>query len=97
MTKSARRKRVKNRRSQPMPAVVALNAAGRRIGEGHPRAVLSDHEVDLVLELLDDRALSQQQVADIMEISRRSVRDIGTGRRRAQIPAAWVPRDSTRR
>lgn len=37
-----------------MPAV-KINEQGRRIGESHPRAVLSDHEVELLLELLADR------------------------------------------
>lgn len=34
---------------------VKVNEAGRRVGESHPRAVLTDHEVDLLLELLDYR------------------------------------------
>lgn len=33
-----------------------MNERGCRIGEGHPRAVLSDHEVDLLHQLLDERA-----------------------------------------
>lgn len=31
--------------------MVAVNDKGLRIGETHPRAVLDDHEVDLLLEL----------------------------------------------
>lgn len=34
---------------------VKINERGRRIGESHPRAVLSDHEVDLLLTLLAER------------------------------------------
>lgn len=71
--------------------MIAVNEQGRRIGESHPRAVLSDHEVDLVLELLDS-GLSQRVVAEKMEVSRRCVRDIASGRRRAQVPAAWRAR-----
>lgn len=40
-----------------MPGVkwVAVNDAGCRIGEGHGRAVLSDHDVTNMLALLDER------------------------------------------
>lgn len=38
-----------------MDKLVKINEHGRRIGESHPRAVLSDHEVALLLELLDER------------------------------------------
>lgn len=34
---------------------IKVNEKGCRIGESHPRAVLNDHEVDLLLELLIDR------------------------------------------
>lgn len=34
---------------------IKTNERGRRIGDSHPRAVLSDHEVELLLDLLDDR------------------------------------------
>lgn len=37
----------------PKPA--KFNAQGRRIGDSHPRAVLTDHEVALLAELLDER------------------------------------------
>lgn len=32
-----------------------VNETGRRIGEDHPRAVLLDHDVDLLLDLLIER------------------------------------------
>lgn len=38
-----------------MPKLVKVNDHGRRIGEDHPRAILTDHEVELLLELLDER------------------------------------------
>jgi hypothetical protein len=34
---------------------VKTNGQGRRIGDSHPRAVLTDHDVDLLMRLLDDR------------------------------------------
>lgn len=38
-----------------MPEHVKTNEFGRRIGESHPRAVLSDHELDLLFGLLAER------------------------------------------
>lgn len=38
-----------------MPKHVKINEHGRRIGESHPRAVLSDHEAGLILDLLAER------------------------------------------
>lgn len=38
-----------------MNLLVKINTFGRRIGESHPRAVLTDHEVALLLELIDER------------------------------------------
>lgn len=39
-----------------MPRLVAVNERGFRIGEDHPRAVLSDHDVELLHQLLEERA-----------------------------------------
>ena len=87
---------------------LALNAKGRRIGEDHHRAKLTNHDVDLIHDLLDARdmlvetymglgmprrkvqlalskaQLSERWIADKFEISRRTVRDIRSGRKRAQ-------------
>lgn len=38
-----------------MPKLVKINEFGRRIGECHPRAVLTDHEVELLGRLLTQR------------------------------------------
>lgn len=39
-----------------MVKFLPVNERGKRINEGHPRAKLSDHEVDLVLALLEERS-----------------------------------------
>ena len=65
-----------------------VNEAGRRIGEGHHMARLSDREVD---QLIADRGsddaprMSYTQLAQKWGISKSSVRDILIGRRRGQI------------
>lgn len=76
---------VQNRAKNRM---LAVNDRGYVIGEQHHRAKLSDHEVDLVLALLAD-GMSERQVAEKMEIGRRTVRDIKAGRIRSQTPVAW--------
>lgn len=74
-------KRAKNR-------MVPLNERGQRIGEGHPRAVLSDHEVDLVHALHDD-GMALAEIARKMEVSKGCVWKIVRGRRRGQIAVRW--------
>ena len=73
---------------------LAVNAAGKRIGESHHRAKLSDEEVDTILYLRDE-GLSYAQIAakwdDDMRISKSTVRDICLGRIRAQMPDRYKP------
>ena len=73
--------------------VIAFNAAGRRIGESHPRAKLTDEEVEAVL-YLREAGLTYAQIAAKWDEPGRSlsvstVRDICTARRRCQTPAAY--------
>lgn len=66
---------------------VATNDFGVRIGQDHPRAVLSDIEVDaLILDRGPEDAplMSYSQLAKKYGISKSCVRDILTGRRRGQ-------------
>lgn len=46
------------------------NKLGRRIGEDHPRAVLLDHEVDLILDMLAER---DDLVAELGDSDRRVI------------------------
>jgi hypothetical protein len=49
-------KRAKSKGGEGMSKMktVAVNEKGRRVGESHPRAKLSDHEVDLLRELVEE-------------------------------------------
>ena len=38
-----------------MPKIIKINEHGRRIGESHPRASMTDHEVQLLMRLLEER------------------------------------------
>ncbi len=51
-------------------------------GENHPRASLSDHDVDLIRELWEEGLWSYSALAQKFEVSRYTIRDIIKGRRR---------------
>jgi hypothetical protein len=73
-----------------MKLIVAVNSQGRRIGDSHPRAKLSDSDVEMILELRDF-GLSYEAIAakwdDGVRISKSTVRDICKGLTRGQIAA----------
>lgn len=72
--------------------LLAVNEKGYRLGEDHHRAKLTNHEVQLALELLDS-GMSERLVAEKMEVSRRTVRDYKAARTRAQTPYRWLGAD----
>jgi hypothetical protein len=61
----------------------ATNGSGRVIGERHPGARLTDHEVELIHQLKAD-GLSHSEIASKFDAARSTVSDIISGRRRAQ-------------
>lgn len=71
-----------------MKRIVAVNEKGIRIGEDHWRAKLTNHEVDLMLELRAS-GWNYRQLAEKFEVSKRAAWLICTYRLRAQTPAAW--------
>ena len=72
-----------------MLKLVAINQNGRIINEQHPRAKLTDAEVDLVNELLE-AGFSYAQVARKFDVSKSGIAHIASGRRRCQTPARIV-------
>lgn len=70
-----------------MTLLVKVNENGRRIGEDHQRAKLTDREVDLIREMRDE-GLSYGVIARMMDIGKSTVRDICVCRRRAHICVA---------
>ena len=71
-----------------MRRVVAVNEHGQRIGEDHPGAKLTDHEVELMIEMHEDK-VGYRKLAKIFEISRSQVRNICKGIKRSQTPHDW--------
>lgn len=74
---------------------VAVAANGRRVGESHPRARLTDHEVDLIRELAPERdehgrlvkpGLSYRTLAQKFEVCKSVIQKIVNCDRRAVLP-----------
>jgi transposase len=68
---------------------VGLTEASKRCAETHPRAVLSDREVDQVRELHEEHGLSYTKLAEKFGVSRSTIRDICKYRRRVSYPVRW--------
>jgi len=73
--------------------LVGVSETGRRVGEDHPRATLTDSEVELIRQLAegdqDNPPMSHREIAKKFEISRGTVGDIVSFRRRAAYPVGW--------
>ena len=67
-----------------MQKLVALNENGRRVGEHHPGAKLTDAEVSLLLELRE-QGYSYAWLARKFDVSKSCARWICTGRNRSQV------------
>lgn len=74
-----------------MPKMVAVNDKGRRIGESHPRAKMTDHEVELLRDFIDERVKegakpmqAYREAAEKFETCVDNVKSIATYRRRAE-------------
>lgn len=63
--------------------VLLFNDRGCRIGQSHPRAILTDHEAEVV-RALHREGMGYKAIARRMEVSVRCVRDIVSGRTRNQ-------------
>jgi len=71
-----------------MRRVVAVNEKNQPIGEDHPSAKLTDHEVDLLIEMHEDN-VGYRKLSQMFEISKSQVRNICKGIKRAQTPHGW--------
>lgn len=68
--------------------LVGVNDRGHVVGESHHRAVLTDHEVDLIFELHED-GWGYGRIAQVMEVHKATVQMILSGKRRAQTVMAF--------
>ena len=78
--------------------MLAVNDRGALIGDSHPRAVLTDHDVDLLLELRAERDHAGRPVYSLawlaakFEVHKGTVAKICSGQRRGQIAAGFRPK-----
>jgi transposase len=68
---------------------IRLNETGRRIGESHPNTKLTDHDVELILALVDE-GLSYTEVAEKFEVSKSCIQHLVSGRNRGQWAARMI-------
>lgn len=71
-----------------MKRTVGVNELGLRVGEDHVNAKLTNHEVDLLLELRG-QGWSYQQLADKFDLSKSGARKICKGVNRCQQPSRF--------
>ncbi|CAB4131926.1 hypothetical protein UFOVP137_36 [uncultured Caudovirales phage] len=69
-----------------MRRVYAVNENGRRIGESHQAARLTDEQVDRIRDLHEDHGLSYLQLAKMYYVSKQTIASICQYARRAQTP-----------
>lgn len=69
--------------------LIGVNEKGARVGQDHPRAVLTDAQVEMVLVLHQRDGWGYRRIARVLEVSRESVRDVCKGRRRCQVAVTW--------
>ncbi len=67
---------------------VGVNDIGRRVGDSHPNAKMTDADVELLLAMYDE-GWGYRRLAAKFEISKRHVRDIVNGKRRGQVATDW--------
>lgn len=60
------------------------NERGYRIGEDHPRAVLTDHEIELIRDLYEQEGMKVRTIADKFGIHVRTAYKIVSYQIRAQ-------------
>lgn len=72
-----------------MARFVAVNERGFRIGQDHPKAVLTDAEVARLLDL-HEQGFGYKRLAKMFDISRSAARNYCKGRQRCQLPARWA-------
>ena len=79
--------------TEPGTKLVGVDDRNCRIGEDHPKAKLSDADVELIRELYEPsdgaQPLTMREIAVKFEVSVGQVHNIVTFRQRATYPAGW--------
>jgi len=76
------------RQTMNKPQMIQIGEYGKRVGESHGRAKLSDHEIDLVRQLKEE-GMPATEIAEKFEVGRRYVYKVVNFERRASIVAQY--------
>lgn len=68
---------------------VGVNEAGRRVGESHQNAKLSDDDVRLILELHGYHGMGYKKLASKFDVGSACIQKICNGSRRARAPVRY--------
>lgn len=68
---------------------VAVSDAGCRVGEYHPKARLSDAQVDLIRDIWEEGFAGYATLAKHFGVSKSTIRDICRYERRNVAPTRW--------
>lgn len=71
-----------------MPTV-AVNEKGLRVGEDHQNAVLTNREVEMLLQMRELEHFGYRRLAAMFDISKAQVRRIVAGEQRCQLVVSW--------
>jgi predicted DNA-binding protein (UPF0251 family) len=69
--------------------LVGIDEHGNRVGEDHPRAKLTDHEVELIRQLHEEGGLSMREIAEKFEVAKSTIVAIVNYQRRVSYPTGW--------
>ena len=69
-----------------MSKMIAVNELGRRIGEDHQHARLTNEQVDRIRDLHELHGLKYSQLAEMFQVSKSMIAGVCQYRRRAQTP-----------
>lgn len=69
--------------------LIAVNEQGKRIGESHHHAKLTNEEVERIRDLHEYHSLTYTQLASMYCVSKSMIAGICQYRRRAQTPFGW--------
>lgn len=74
--------------------MLAVNERGLRIGEDHQNAVLTNREVEMLLELRITDRLGYRRLSAMFDVSKAQVRRIISGQQRSQLVAVYRVADA---
>ena len=68
-----------------MRIAIAINERGHRVGESHPKAALTDAEVDMIRRLHSQEGMSYPKIAEKFEVSEHAIGRICRYERRTEV------------